>query len=243
MTYVTALLPVAQGVSVYAALKREADVGGDGRSRGQVMADTLVERVTGRAADEPVPVAVNMVISDQALLGVEQAAAVIAGYGSVPSAVAQKMIWESVADTRSRATLRRLYANAASGALVALESRSRLFPKGLADFIELRDQRCRTPYCDAPVRHRDHATPYRRGGATSADNGSGLCEACNYTKEVSGWQVIAEVDENGTHTAEFITPTGAHYHSSAPPLPGTPKIPTSRAELYLNGKLLKVIAA
>ncbi len=54
MTYVTALLPVAQGVAVYAALKREADTTFDGRSAGQVMADTLVERVTGRAATEPV---------------------------------------------------------------------------------------------------------------------------------------------------------------------------------------------
>lgn len=52
MTYVTALLPVAQGVSVYAALKRQADICCDGRSRGQVMADTMVERVTGRPADE-----------------------------------------------------------------------------------------------------------------------------------------------------------------------------------------------
>lgn len=89
MTYVTALLPVAQGVSVYAALKREADVCFDGRTRGQAMADTLVERVTGRPVAQPVPVAVNLVISDQALLGVESAPAVIAGYGSVPSAVAQ----------------------------------------------------------------------------------------------------------------------------------------------------------
>ena len=55
MTYVTALLPVAQGVSVYAALKREADVCFDGRSRGQVMADTLVERVTGRPAGRRCP--------------------------------------------------------------------------------------------------------------------------------------------------------------------------------------------
>ncbi|MDQ2637059.1 MAG: 13E12 repeat family protein, partial [Actinomycetota bacterium] len=45
MTYVTALLPVSQGVSVYAALKRAADTTFDERSRGQVMADTLVERV------------------------------------------------------------------------------------------------------------------------------------------------------------------------------------------------------
>jgi len=221
MTYVTALLPVAQGVSVYAALKRHADLCCDGRSRGQVMADTLLERVTGRPADVPVPVAVNVVISDQALLGAESASAAIVGYGSVPSAIAQKMVTDAVADGRSRAALRRLYARPGSGALVAMDSRARLFPKGLADFIELRDQRCRMPYCDAPIRHRDHATPHRRGGATSALNGLGTCEACNYTKEAAGWKVATRLDESGRHTAEFTTPTGANYHSIAPPAPGT----------------------
>ena len=243
MTYVTALLPVAQGVSVYAALKRHADLCCDGRSRGQVMADTLLERVTGRPADVPVPVAVNVVISDQALFGVESSAAAIAGYGSVPSAVAQKLITDAVADRRSRATLRRLYARPASGALVALESRSRLFPKGLADFVGLRDHRCRTPYCDAPIRHRDHARPRRRGGPTSAANGLGLCAGCNYTKEASGWEVTADVGENGTHTAEFTTPTGACHHSTAPPMPGTPARPMTEVELWLNGTLLRRFAA
>jgi hypothetical protein len=38
------------GRRVYAALKRSADTTFDDRSRGQVMADTLVERVTGRPA-------------------------------------------------------------------------------------------------------------------------------------------------------------------------------------------------
>lgn len=49
MAYVTALLPVAQGVAVHAALRRAADsarASGDERGRGQVMADTLVKRVT-----------------------------------------------------------------------------------------------------------------------------------------------------------------------------------------------------
>lgn len=242
MTYLTALLPVAQGVAVYAALKREADVCFDGRSRGQVMTDALVERVTGRAAGVAVPVAVNVVISDQALLGAESAAAVIAGYGSVPSAVAQAMIRDAVADPRSRASLRRLYATPASGALVAMESKSRLFPKGLAEFIGLRDQRCRMPYCDAPIRHRDHATPHRRGGRTSALNGLGACAACNYTKEAPGWTVTTGTDDNGRHTGEVTTPTGAHYHGTAPPAPGTPARALTGAEIYLNGELLKVVA-
>lgn len=234
MTYLTALLPVAQGVSVYSALKRQADVNGDGRSRGQVMADTLVERVTGLPADQSVPVAVNLVISDQALLGVDNAAAVIGGYGSVPAAVAQDLIAAAVADERSQATLRRLYATPKSGALVAMDSRSRTFPKGLADFIGVRDQRCRTPYCDAPIRHRDHAIPHRRGGPTNVENGLGLCEACNYAKEADGWTVAAVSGQTGRHTVEFSTPTGARYRSTAPPVPGTDQRRLAAASLALN---------
>lgn len=222
MTYVTALLPVAQGVGVYASLKRAADTTCDGRSRGQVMADTLIERVTGRSASTAVPIAVSLVISDQALTGVTDDAAVVIGYGPIPSALAQQLIADAVGDAQSAATLRRLYANPASGALVSLESRARLFPKGLADLIVLRDQQCRTPYCNAPIRHIDHADPHRRGGPTSAHNGLGLCEACNYTKETPGWHVATTTSEQGRHEAEFTTPTGATYRSTAPPAPGTP---------------------
>jgi Domain of unknown function (DUF222)/HNH endonuclease len=221
MTYLTALLPVAQGVSVYAALRREADTCGDGRSRGQVMADTLVERVTGRSAAAATPIAVNLVLSDETLLGDCSTPAEIGGYGPIPAAVARGLVLGAVSDARSRATLRRLYAHPGSEALVAMESRARLFPRGLAAFIGLRDQRCRTPYCDAPIRHRDHARPWANGGATSASNGLGLCERCNYVKEVAGWHVEPSVDETCRHTAEFTTPTGAQYRSGAPPLPRT----------------------
>jgi hypothetical protein len=48
------------------------------------MADTLVERVTGRAAAEPESVALNLVMSDQALLGQDNAPAVLDGYGPIP---------------------------------------------------------------------------------------------------------------------------------------------------------------
>jgi hypothetical protein len=220
MTYLTALLPVAQGVSVYAALRRAADTCADGRSRGQLMADALVERVTGRSAAVATPIAVNLVLSDESLMGGSSAPADVSGYGPIPAAVARELVSGAVNDDRSRATLRRLYAHPASGALVAMESRARLFPRGLAAFIGLRDQRCRTPYCDAPIRHLDHARPWVAGGPTNADNGLGLCERCNYVKEVAGWVVRPEIDETSRHTAEFTTPTGAQYRSGAPPLPG-----------------------
>jgi hypothetical protein len=50
-------------------LKHAADATFDDRSRGQVMADTLLERVTGRPAEEPESVTLNLVMSDQALWG------------------------------------------------------------------------------------------------------------------------------------------------------------------------------
>jgi hypothetical protein len=237
MTYVTALLPVTQGVSVYAALRREADVRCDGRSRGQVMADTLVERVTGRDAAVPTPIAVNLVLSDATLLGGDSAPAELSGYGPIPAAVARAMVASTLADRRSRATLRRLYAHPRSGALVAMESRARLFPRGLAAFIELRDQRCRTPYCDAPIRQRDHAQPWASGGPTTADNGLGCCERCNYAKEAAGWRVRTSTDENHTHTAEFTTPTGKTYRSTAPPR--APTIVFSDAQLRIGVALAR----
>ena len=52
MSSLNASLPVGQGVSVLAALRRQADSlrsQGDERTRDQIMADTLVERVTGQA--------------------------------------------------------------------------------------------------------------------------------------------------------------------------------------------------
>ncbi|MCG5433954.1 HNH endonuclease, partial [Mycobacterium sp. MYCO198283] len=238
MTYLTALLPVTQGVAVYAALKRAADITYDHRSRGQIMADTLVERLTGRPADAPVPVAVNLVVSDDTLLGGSDQPAHVTDYGPVPAAIACRLVDAAVRDPRSAATLRRLYAAPATGQLVKLDARTRTFPKGLADFIDLRDQRCRTPYCDAPIRHHDHITAHHRGGTTSAANGQGLCEHCNYTKEAPGWRTHPDTDDDGRHLTIVRTPTGARYRSTAPPLPGW-TVSTSWIETRIGVEILR----
>ena len=231
MAYVTALLPMAHGVAVYATLRREADTCGDGRGRGQVMADTLVERITGRPAEVPVPVAVELVLTDDTLLGGEDTPARVAGYGPIPAAIACRLAADAAGDERSKATVRRLYRHPTSGALVAMESRARAFPTGLARYIAIRDDTCRTPYCDAPIRHTDHAVAHAAGGATSELNGRGTCAACNYTKQAPGWQVHTRHAPDATHTCDTITPTGARHHSHAPPLPNTPRPRASHVEI------------
>ncbi|MCV7194356.1 HNH endonuclease [Mycolicibacterium brumae] len=241
MAYLTALLPMAKGVAVYAALRRQAKSCADGRGGGQVMADTLIERVTGRPADAPEPVAVNLVLSDETLVGGSDPA-VVSGYGPIPAQIARLLLAAAIDDPLACSTLRRLYARPASGALVAMESKARLFPKGLATFIGLRDQTCRTPYCDAPIRHIDHARPAGRGGKTAEINGQGACEACNYNKEADGWSVTTTMA--GRHTTVTTTPTGHTYRSTAPPiLPGrTPRAP-SRMERALSAIIDQQAAA
>ncbi|WP_020101701.1 DUF222 domain-containing protein [Mycobacterium sp. 360MFTsu5.1] len=221
MMSMTVLLPAAQGQLVRQALSREAAsvvAAGSERSRAQVMADVVVERVTGRdPVQSPVPVAVNLVLSDATLLTGGEAPAQLDGYGPIPAALARDMVLAAAAD--AKAVLRRLYAQPGTNKLVAMESRARAFPKALATFIGLRDQICRTPYCNARIRHTDHVTPHDKGGPTSAHNGDGLCEHCNYVKEEPGWQAAASYDRYGRHTIALTTPTGAVYTSTAPPTP------------------------
>ncbi|WP_344032624.1 HNH endonuclease, partial [Paeniglutamicibacter psychrophenolicus] len=80
---------------------------------------------------------------------------------------------------------------------------------------------CRTPWCNAPIKHFDHVVQHSRGGPTSEVNSAGRCASCNQTKEQAGWEERV-VDSGGRHTIEITTPVGATYTSTAPPLPGTP---------------------
>ncbi|MCQ1952686.1 HNH endonuclease signature motif containing protein [Arthrobacter sp. zg-Y238] len=95
MTYLTGLLPVAQGVAVFAALSRQADslrARGDSRGRGQIMADTMVERITGQARAGNVPVEVQLVMTDRTLLAGSAEPAYLSGYGIVPSGWARAVV-------------------------------------------------------------------------------------------------------------------------------------------------------
>lgn len=95
MTTLTALLPVAQGVAVYASLLRAADsarASGDPRGKGQVMADTLITRTTGQTHAEDTPVEVQVVISDRSLLGLTETPARLAGHGPLPAHHARALL-------------------------------------------------------------------------------------------------------------------------------------------------------
>lgn len=235
MTYLTALLPVKDGVAVLAVLTRAAEDAraiGDPRSKGQVMADTLVARVTRRAdssrgsvttaaspdgaAADTVParpVELGLVMTDHALFGGADDPAVLDGFGPIPAELAREIVSDALG-ADEQVGIRRLYTCPRTGELVGMESSSRFFRGNLARFIKLRDQICRTPWCSAPVRHVDHARGAADGGPTSATNGQGLCEACNHAKTAHGWR--ARPGPAGSVTTTL--PTGHTYTTRPPPL-------------------------
>ncbi|NGN94976.1 DUF222 domain-containing protein [Nocardioides sp. KC13] len=231
MTWLGALLPVKDGVAVFAALDQAAKTAaaaGDERSRGQVMADTLVARVTGRETGVKPRIEVKIVMTADALANDADQPAMVEGYGPVPAA------WARDALSDAEVFVRRLFTDPA-GQLVAMESRSRKAPDGLAEFVATRDGGiCRTVGCDAPIRNIDHVERHADGGATNAANLQGLCERCNQAKEAIGWQ--ARPGPDGSITT--ITPTG-HAYTSPPPEPWRPDPPPlSPGEFALRDVLL-----
>jgi hypothetical protein len=221
MARLSTLLPAAQGVAVWATLGRAADqarAAGDPRSRDQLIADILVERITGQASAEAVPVQVVLVVSDQTLLSGGAEPGWLQDYGPVTAETARDLTKKALA--QANAALRRIYATPSSGALVAMESRSRTFPKALALFLEIRDRTCSNPWCDAPIRHHDHIRDHAQGGETTASNGQGLCEQCNYLKQGAGWRARDATGPPGElHAIEIRLPTGHRITSTAPRAP------------------------
>ena len=189
------------------------------------------------------PVEVQVVITDRALLSGDDTPAHVPGYGPVPAGWARDLLARATAiddtgppgESRARAWVRRLYTHPATGTLVAMDSRRRLFPTSLRRYVVARDGTCRTPWCDAPIAHADHVLPHAEGGPTSAANGQGLCVRCNLVKEEPGWTTAVVErgpgggelrasgegpgdDDVARHTVRLTTPTGHSYVSIAPPV-------------------------
>ena len=184
---------------------------------------------------------VGIVITDTALLGREDDAetAQLEGYGTLPAHIVRTtLLGQPPGSLRDReedhpdevvsAFYRRLYTHPRTGDLVGMESRSRAFPAGLARMLRWRDTTCRTPWCNATIRHHDHVIPHHRGGPTSFANGQGLCIRCNLLKELGLW-ILAPL--TGTEPARDIGTTGttdaepttrAASRPPVPPDPGTP---------------------
>jgi hypothetical protein len=243
MAYLTAFLPMVEGVATYGVLHRAAMTANcdpdDHRTKGQVMADELAKRIATPGEGEPERPALelHLVMTDRTLADGDPEPAQFIGYGPVPAAVARDLVR---ADDQSDVFVRRLYTDPTTGDLAATDARRRDFPHVARVFLTCRDQICRTPWCSAPIRHADHALAASKGGDTDVTNGNGRCERCNLTKDLDGWSTNVR-DSLITTT----TPTGHHYAGRPPEPPkSTPWAPPPpsrssphRIEIYLPARV------
>lgn len=221
MGRVSAILPLPEAVAVWTGLKEAADsaiAAGDagGRRQPQVMADTFVERLTGQGSAHAVPSQVHLVIEAESLFADGMVPAWMPGFGPLPAATARSFL----AANEAEVFIRRMFTTVTEGQLVGTEARGRAFTGRLREMVIFRDDRCRTPWCDAPIKHADHAKPFAEGGATSWENGSGLCASCNYAKEHPGWS-----HEASAAGLTVTTPSGRKYSSTTPPFVKRMKYP------------------
>ena len=225
MAILTAYLPAAHAIAAYAALGRAADstvATGDRRTRGQIMADTLVQRATGQAQADDISIEIGLVMPIETLTQASGARpAELLGYGPLPAPLARELL----RSTKGQLFLRRLFAAprtaSGGGQIIGGEDRRRRFTGALARLVTARDQHCRDPFCDAPIRHLDHITRHSEQGTTTLANGRGVCARGNYTREMPGWQVkLLDTGLLGRpHTISVTTPTGHTYVSRAPDPP------------------------
>ena len=208
-------------MACWAALRAHADKvknTGDSRTRDQVMADTLVERVTGQATATDVQAEVAIVMPVGALTDPDCGqAAEVAGHGPIPAALAKDVL----AGSAGKRWWRRLF-TAPHGGIVGGDPSRRCFDGTLAALVGYRDgNRCREPFCDAPAREVDHVVAHRHGGPTSFTNGRATCVRSNQVREMPGWAVRLVHDGLGDHphTVATTTPTGHTYTSRAGPAP------------------------
>ena len=184
------------------------------------MADALVAGVRGAGAgggdsagSTPAPVSLGLVMSDAALFGGADDDAHLDGFGPIPAELAREIV-AGACEQGEEVWLRRLYTSPTTGELVAMDAHGRHFRGSLGRFVRLRDRVCRTPWCDAPIRHTDHVRRHADDGPTSAENAQGLCEACNYAKDAPGWRARPGPDG----TVETTTPTGHRFSTRPPPV-------------------------
>jgi hypothetical protein len=98
------------------------------RSHGQILADTLVERLTGQTAARDVNVEVQVLVPIETLLDPDSPlAAEIAGHGPIPAQIARELL----ATTAGKKSLRRLVTR--NGIVIGGDSRCRTFDGTLRD--------------------------------------------------------------------------------------------------------------
>jgi Domain of unknown function (DUF222) len=220
MAEITALLPaddatvVFNAVETLARLSDAADPRGIEARRADALVDLCrsalapAERARGRNSRRrrrgP---RIQVTVAATTLLGLDDQAGELAGYGPIPAEMARRI----AADPH--ATWQRLLTDPVSGVLLDYGITVYRPPPSLARHVRARDQVCAFPGCRQPAERcdLDHRERFPEG-PTSADNLGPLCRHHHRAKTEGGWSWRRARDDTITWSA----PTGHEYEAPTP---------------------------
>jgi hypothetical protein len=220
MAEITALLPADDATIVFNAIDALARCSDAADPRGieARRADTLVDLC--RSALAPSEGAqgrnsrrrrrgprIQVTVAATTLLGLDDQAGELAGYGPIPAVMARRI----AADPD--ATWQRILTDPVSGVLLDYGITVYRPPPSLARHVKARDQVCAFPGCRQPAERcdLDHRERFPHG-PTSADNLGPLCRHHHRAKTEGGWSWRRARD--GTIT--WSAPTGHEYEAATP---------------------------
>ncbi|GMA23547.1 hypothetical protein GCM10025864_13060 [Luteimicrobium album] len=190
-----------------------------GRDTAGAAEDGVLTVATDSEPTRPVPVVktvVNVTVSADALLGLDESPAQLAGYGPVPAAVAR------VLASDGDATWRRILTDPTTGAVTDVSRTGYRPGVVLGDLVRTREPVCTFPGCQVPSARcdLDHIEPFDPAhstvGQTRASNLHPVCRAHHNAKTHDGWSTRADDDGSITWSA----PSGHEYR--VPPTPSSP---------------------
>ena len=172
MTYVTGLVPVEQGVAVWASLKagdKAEKAAGDDHTEAQLMADLFVQRLTGQVTANAVSAEIHLVMTPPIHSSGTSDRPARIGDCVVPAQTARDLVRR----TDVPRWLRRVFTDPVTGVATAADPRRRRFTAEDARFVDIRPvvspsplrRRHRRPRPCLPRRRRRRDHPHQRAGA------------------------------------------------------------------------------
>jgi len=209
----------------------------DPRTMDQKRADLLVDAVLSGLPVDGLPQlqgrrpAINVVVSADTLLNLDDQPAHLTGYGPITAETARRLAAEE------SGTWRRLLTDPDTGALLDISEHRYRPAQRLRDYVSARDDVCAFPTCNQPGYRceYEHIQPYRAGGTTSRRNGALACRRHNQTKVANtGWHYRRNPDGSFTWTSNtghsYTGPATNQWTSKAgQPKPPAPQAPAPQA--------------
>lgn len=215
MASLTALLPAPEAQLIYARLTAAATLlpAVDPRTLDQRRADLFIDGMLSGLPHDGLPQlqgrrpAIQVVVSADTLLGLDDEPAHLTGYGPITAQTARRLAADG------SGTWRRLLTEPDTGALLDIGERRYRPPQRLRDYVSARDDVCAFPTCNQPGYRceYDHIVPFGSGGGTRRDNLALTCRRHNQAKAGTGWSYRRNRDGSFT----WLTPAGRRYTKPA----------------------------